>query len=694
MKRKYTKKISKFLIALVAFKLLGTTAIYANSINNANNNDYIGIIGLTTRIGGTFHQNLWNNNLQEFSEVKMREDTQFKNGYLKGTFNLKATLSPSMFLYRIINASENNIRARANLHANFHNVPLEEALIRDAVEASFADLTSSLEILTGISPLSEEYKAFLENLANIIYNEKSIYNYLSSTLERNLFLLRYFTNRSLINLDVLTNRLFTYALHIYYDKEILDYYYWNNPDTYTRFETLNFSFKRGNSTSPNYELPIYDNRNFQTRLNLYFDDIIATNIGGVYSISWVGDILSLSADSFLDAALDNEVTINNLNQVISYELQILFNAGIDLTPEDEEWFGTNSSQIINSVGNYLHSTFHFRLVEIEMEQERSDFITPEVERGILLALFIEQNPARSRAHALISLLNYYGLTVNDLDNLFLEAAGELQNSVIPEVDLEDEAEYEDETEVLEESQADDTDTEEEDETEIVEETQVEETQVEETDDTEEEEETEITEESPSNENNNRDEDQTQIVSISPPILPNNIPNTQVVTESHTPQVAAPPLVLREALVMSDSIRNVLNKTFENSQVTRIENGTYQVTMPLPPQVTEETTLEELLQIVNIPLEFEIVSRSIANEQGDNINVYFFINDEGYLVFNVISTPLSVNINRYAGHSVHNNTRNRVNINTSAELLRLRMYFNRGDISLRQFIYLREQLLTN
>ena len=115
-------------------------------------------------------------------------------------------------------------------------------------------------------------------------------------------------------------------------------------------------------------------------------------------------------------------------------------------------------------------------------------------------------------------------------------------------------------------------------------------------------------------------------------------------------------------------------------------------MPVPEAFTEDITLTELLTLVNIPIEFEIVSRQITNDAGEQIKVYFFINEDGYLVFNVITVPININLNRDAFHSDHNRSRDRVNVNTSAELLRLRMYFNRGELTLRQFIYLRNQLL--
>jgi len=49
---------------------------------------------------------------------------------------------------------------------------------------------------------------------------------------------------------------------------------------------------------------------------------------------------------------------------------------------------------------------------------------------------------------------------------------------------------------------------------------------------------------------------------------------------------------------------------------------------------------------------------------------------------------SVNVYRFALHSAHNHSRERVSILTSA----LRMYYNRGDLTLRQFIHLRNEIL--
>ena len=115
-------------------------------------------------------------------------------------------------------------------------------------------------------------------------------------------------------------------------------------------------------------------------------------------------------------------------------------------------------------------------------------------------------------------------------------------------------------------------------------------------------------------------------------------------------------------------------------------------MEAPPGFTEEITLLELMDLVNIPLEFEIVSRLITNNNGEKVNVYFFINEDGYLVFNVITVPININLNRFSFHSEHNRRRERVSTSVSAELLRLRTYFNRGDLTLRQFVNLRNQLL--
>ena len=185
--------------------------------------------------------------------------------------------------------------------------------------------------------------------------------------------------------------------------------------------------------------------------------------------------------------------------------------------------------------------------------------------------------------------------------------------------------------------------------------------------------------------------QQNIPNPTPAQAPQGTPSIQAPSPQPQPQQPTHP-VLRNGLNVTTSVRETLNKVFGANSASRVSNGTYQIVMPVPDSMTPDITLSEITQLVNIPLEFEIVSREILNDAGELVNVYFFINNDGYLVFNVITVPLSVNVDRYALHSAHNHSRERVSATTSAQLLRLRMYYNRGDLTLRQFIHLRNEIL--
>ncbi|MCL2611189.1 MAG: hypothetical protein FWE02_05885, partial [Defluviitaleaceae bacterium] len=152
-------------------------------------------------------------------------------------------------------------------------------------------------------------------------------------------------------------------------------------------------------------------------------------------------------------------------------------------------------------------------------------------------------------------------------------------------------------------------------------------------------------------------------------------------------VAGTPVSATARVLEARERLNAINEINANN-LTIGSNGTIIVTAETPEGVTETTTREELTELLNLPLEFELAPFKITNTEGQIEYVYFYITEDRQLRFNLIHTPISVTLNPFRAFTTTSESRF---IDRDAELIRLRTHLERGDITLRQFDALRAEL---
>ena len=185
----------------------------------------------------------------------------------------------------------------------------------------------------------------------------------------------------------------------------------------------------------------------------------------------------------------------------------------------------------------------------------------------------------------------------------------------------------------------------------------------------------------------------------PPRTPPFTPTTST-SQTPTPRAETP-----TTLFLAELARNRQHQTSPNTEIikeyiqrqngdgevnisrrTDIDRrGVYVVSMQLPSglrniEIYEFTreALTQILQLQDIGVNFELTTipqaMAMLSRNGER---YFEITDNGYLRFALLYRPTTFTINR--------------NANSREELARLQIYFERGDISKRQFNSIRTQL---
>lgn len=157
-----------------------------------------------------------------------------------------------------------------------------------------------------------------------------------------------------------------------------------------------------------------------------------------------------------------------------------------------------------------------------------------------------------------------------------------------------------------------------------------------------------------------------IPSPTPPIgiLPSPSPPAEILSQENP---ITPPLLLRAGVTITDSaynidiIYNVIEGAINISRNTNINRmGVYTITARLPYGITETSSPDEIINALNIPLDFDFI----------RINDEIFTISGNEIRINLRAVPLTVSVNRYLAPRV--------------EIIRLRTLLSRGEITERQF----------